>query len=394
MLIHEIGAVESKSMSRQGTWSRWTIKVVTQVGSLFSRTTRGRWFPSSSSSVSFFESFLDDEGTKDRTGAKKEHCATRVPHRYNVLGTFHVTDSWSERVKGKTVCRVRFDMLDLKASSWWGVKGSPSPTQKPDYKTKALVKTCSACGTSSKQRYAPGWMCSNDKCAEFSTINRQAVIEPPAFNQVFIDERNRWPRHIKAPFPLKPAPPTTFLNNPEMGTSLSAWKGMVCPDCHRCNSRSEWDEWKCGTEGCTYEIPIHHTVRTAKALASEHAFEAEGHTMSFDKWEEPVERTKIEFHGYWRKATYELFPGNFITHYFANQQINRQPGGADEALEALQGTKMGLKRHPLENSPGKSLNDRFVPTVLTQSSGRRNVDEALRNQLCVFHPAPQMNSIK
>ncbi|KAL9077233.1 MAG: hypothetical protein Q9161_000499 [Pseudevernia consocians] len=237
-------------------------------------------------------------------GAKNEHCATRVPHRYKVLGTFHVTDSWSERVKGKTVCRVRFDMLDLKASSWWGVKGSPSPAQKPDYKTKALVKTCSACGTSSKQRYAPGWMCSNDKCAEFSKINRQAVIEPPAFNQVFIDERNRWPRHIKAPFPLKPAPPTTFLNNPEMGTSLSAWKGM---------------------------------------------------------WEEPVERTKVEFHGYWRKATYELFPGNFITHYFANQQINRQPGGADEALEALQGTKMGLKRHPLENSPveGEMLTRHF-----------------------------------
>ena len=77
--------------------------------------------------------------------------------------------------------------------------------------------------------------------------------------------------------------------------------------------------------------------------------------MSFDRWEEPVERTKVEFHGYWRKATYELFPGNYITHYFANQQINRQPGGADEAFEALQLAKMGMKRHPLENSPGRRL---------------------------------------
>ena len=128
---------------------------------------------------------------------------------------------------------------------------------------------------------------------------------------------------------------------------------MVCPDCGRCNSRSEWDEWKCQTDGCHYEIPIHHTVRPASALTPEHAFETEGHAISFDKWEEPVVRTSVGFHGYWRKATYELSPGNYIAHYFSNQPINRQPGGADEILEALQGSKMGMKRHALESSPGK-----------------------------------------
>lgn len=268
-----------------------------------------------------------------------------------------MTDSWSEKVTGKTVCRVRLDKIDLKTPSWWGVKGSPLPTRRPDFITKALVQTCSTCGTSSKQRYAPGWMCSNESCASFSKINGEAVSEPPAYNPAFLKERNKWPRHIIAPFPLKPEPPIAYVNNPEMETSASAWKGMVCPKCGGCNSRSEWDEWKCDTNGCDFEIPIHHTVRPANTLAPEHAFEAEGHTMSFDKWEEPVVRSKMEFHGYWRKATYELFPGSFITHYFANQVINRQPGGADEILEALQGNKLGLKRHPLENSPGKHLND-------------------------------------
>lgn len=87
--------------------------------------------------------------------------------------------------------------------------------------------------------------------------------------------------------------------------------------------------------------------------------------MSFDKWEEPIVRTNVEFHGYWRKATYELFPGNYIAHYFSNREINRQPGGADGILEALQGTKMGMKRHPLENSPGKCFSDLFSFKMLT-----------------------------
>ena len=308
-------------------------------------------------------SCLDKDGTKNFVGAKNPHCPTRVPHRYNVLGTFHVTDSWSEKVKGKTICRVRFDMIDLKAPSWWGVKGSPLSQQKPDFTAKALVQTCSTCGMSSKQRYAPGWMCSNESCASFSKINEQAVSESPAYNPAFINERNKWPAHIKAPLTLKPPPPT-LVNNPDMETSLSAWKGMVCPICGRCNSRTEWDEWKCGTEGCTYEVPISHSVRTANSLASEHAFNAEGHTLSFDKWEEPIIRSKVEFIGYWRKATYELFPGNYVTHYFANQQINRQPGGADEIFEALQASKMGMKRHALESSPGESLGHLFWPTAL------------------------------
>ena len=130
---------------------------------------------------------------------------------------------------------------------------------------------------------------------------------------------------------------------------------MVCPHCGRCNRRIKWDEWKCETTGCDYEIPIQYTAHTAKALAPDHAFETEGHAISFDRYEDPVVRTGVEFHGYWRKATYELSPGNYVTHYHANQPINRQPGGADEMLEALQSTKMGMARHAVKKSAGKYL---------------------------------------
>ena len=88
-----------------------------------------------------------------------------------------------------------------------------------------------------------------------------------------------------------------LVNHSEMATSHAAWKGMVCLDCGRCNSRIEWDQWRCGIEGCDFEISIHHTVRPASALIPEHALEADGHAICFDKWEEPVIRTKVEFPG-------------------------------------------------------------------------------------------------
>lgn len=311
-----------------------------------------------------------------------------MPHRYNVLGKFHVTDFWPEKAGNLLVYRVRFEKIDLKAPSWWGVKGSALPAQRPDYVTKAEVHTCSACAKSSKQCYAPGWMCLHKECANFSKIDGQAVIEPPAYNAAFINERNKWRANNIPTFPLKPPPPAALVNDPKMTTSHAAWKGMVCPHCGRCNSRTEWDQWKCVTEGCDFEIPIQHTVHSAIALAPDHSFPAEGHAICFDKWEEPVIRTKVEFHGYWRKSTYELFSGNFISHYSANTVINRQPGGADEVLEALQKAKLGMKRHFLEHSPGECPDDLLLHRVLTFNSGGRHLDSALRNQLRRFYSLP------
>lgn len=276
-----------------------------------------------------------------------------------------MTDSWSEKVKGKTVCRIRLEMIDLRRPSWWGVRDSVVPTRTPDYTTKAATKVCNTCGITSKQRYAQ-WMCLNEECKNFSTLDGKAISNPPAYNPAFIAERSQWPRGIKAPLRLKPAPPlTALLSHPEMETSLSAWKGMVCPACGRCNSRSEWDQFKCETPGCQYEIPIQHTAVHYSALAPTNGFEAEGHAICFNKWDEPMVRRDDEFIGYWRKATYEVWPGNYIAHFMTNLVINRQPGGADDILEALQKEKLGMKRHALKSSASMYPGLLFVFMVLT-----------------------------
>ena len=209
--------------------------------------------------------------------------------------------------------------------------------------------------------FAAGWACLNEACTEFSTVNgidQGNRIWNPAFiayscinyNAHHVGspetERKKWPAHIKAPIPIKPAPPTAPQDGSLMETSLKAWKGMVCPVCGRCNSRRQWDEWKCGTDGCQFEIPIRYHVIPRSELAPDHAFEAEGYSVPFDKCIEPVIRTKAAFRGWWREMTFEISPGNFITHLIANRVINRQPGGADEMLESLQGEKLGMQRFP------------------------------------------------
>ena len=290
--------------------------------------------------------------TNSLAGAKNKHCPTRVPHRYNVMGLFHVTDTWSEKVNGKKVCRVRFDMIDLETPSWWGIKGSLLPPQKPDFATKALVHICTICGVESKQRHALGWVCLNEPCTNFARTNGQFYQQSGVWNPAYVNERTKWPSSILSPLKLKPAPPMGLSDGSLRGTSSSAWKGMVCPRCGRCNSRIKWDEWRCETNGCTFEIPIHHQILQQHELEPHNSFPTEGHSIPCDRFVEPVIRTG-QVHGYWRVCTYELFPGNFVTHYLANQVTNRQPGGADEILQVLQGSKMGLQRFNLKRCHSK-----------------------------------------
>ena len=242
-------------------------------------------------------------------------------------------------------------MVNLKSPSWCGIKGAPLPG-KPDYGTKASEEVCDSCGTASKQVLTTGWTCLNEDCAKFSLIDKTPQVAR-AWNPAFINERTKWPAHIKAPMMIKPEPPTAPLGGSLMETSQQAWKGMVCRECGRCNSRTNWDDWKCATEGCTYEVPIRYNAIPSKALQSDHAFEAEGHAIPFDKYLEPVIRRDAGFQGYWRVMRYELSPGNSITHYLANQVINRQPGGADEILIGLQSEKLGMQRFALESCASK-----------------------------------------
>ena len=129
--------------------------------------------PSYSSLVSNLTIFRRD-CTNSVAGAKNVHCPVKVPHRYNVLGLYQVTDVWSGTAKGKMVCRARFVMIDLKTPSWCGVKGSAPPPTTPDFTTMAPRVTCHTFGFPSKQVFAARWTCLDETCTNSSTSEEEA----------------------------------------------------------------------------------------------------------------------------------------------------------------------------------------------------------------------------
>lgn len=316
-----------------------------------------------SSSVSSSRCSASGRKADNDAGSKNPHCPSKMPHRYNVKGSHMVHYIWSEKVEGMNVSRIRFQDINLQKPSWLAAQDSPLPPADRDYTTKAPCETCSSCNRTWSQVYAAGWMCLNDGCKKHFQLDGDTCTDL-TWNPVWMNERTEWPQHIIPPFPLKPTPPLTDSNVPslEEETSLSCWKGMVCPKCGRCNSRTKWDEWKCLNAVCDFELPVAHTVFPARALVEKHGFEFQGQAISFDKCYAPVTKRETEWPGVWRHSTYDIPGGNVVSHFHANAVINQQAGGANEILEALQGSKLGMERFSMGNASGMHNKRLFLLT--------------------------------
>lgn len=252
------------------------------------------------------------------------------------------------------VSRIRIQKTDLSHPSWYSAWNSPLPPADRDYITKATCNSCASCDRTWSQVYRAGWMCLNDDCEDHFLIDGE-VCTDLEFNPIWANERKKWPQYIIPPFPLKPKPLIADSNVPELAgeTSLACWKGMVCPKCGRCNSRTKWDEWQCFNKACDFQLPVRHTVFPPSALVEKHGFQFEGHAISWDRFTAPVTKRETEWPGFWRHSTYDIPGGNIVSHFHANAVINRQPGGANDVLKALQGSKLGLERFSMGSASGK-----------------------------------------
>ena len=281
-------------------------------------------------------------------GAKNENCPSKIPHRYCVMDFFQVTEIWAEKSNRKTCFKFRFEKIDLASKSWWAPAGSPLPVRSS---AMALREACMRCKKSSPEVFQNGWMCLNDACSRFWKLNGR---DPPArleYNPVFLQERTSWPSHIKPPFPLRPdilvVDNKTDVN---LAVSRASWKGMACPKCGRCNSRTLWNAWKCQTVGCGFTHGIKHTIIDPHTVLPDHGADFTGHALPQDKYSDPLTMRDPEYIGDWRIHTYDLLPGNCIAHFMANSTLNNKPGGAHDMFRALQGADMKLQRFPLDMS--------------------------------------------
>ena len=293
-------------------------------------------------------------------GSKNSACPSKVPHRYCVLDFFQVTDIWAEKSNGRTCFKFRFEKIDLATKSWWAPAGSPLPERSGE---KALRQACTQCNKSNSQVFQNGWMCLNDACNRFWQLNGQPAPAQLTYNPLFLNERTVWPSHIKPPFPLRPV--LLVADNKadvNLAVSRASWKGMACPECGRCNSRTFWDAWKCQTAECGFTHGIKHTIIDPHTVLPDHGVEFAGHALPQDKHVDPVMLREPEYIGDWRVHTFDLLPGNHVTHFMANGTLNNKPGGAHDMFKALQGVDVGLQRFALAMSAteGESLTKHFA----------------------------------
>ncbi|MCJ1286510.1 hypothetical protein MMC26_005856 [Xylographa opegraphella] len=287
-------------------------------------------------------------------GKQNTDCPTEIPHQYCVMDWFQVTDVWAEKNRGKVCFKFRFEKIDRKTKSWWAPKGSPEPFPSLTLPPRAYEELCSMCRVSSKQIFEHRWMCLNENCSEFWKIQGEEVTYSLTYNPVFLEERTNWPKEIKPPYGL--APRLLQPNSPDEASyayNRAGWKGIVCPKCKRCTSRRHWDAWRCETQGCGFTYNVPQPILSPTALMGGHDVETTGHAVPRDQVVHPVITRPPKFDGGWRIHIYELCPGNTITHFHANESVNKQPGGANDLFKALQKDNcMGLQRFPMKMHTG------------------------------------------
>ena len=282
-------------------------------------------------------------------------CPVSVKHEYSVLDYFQVTDVWAEKNNSKTCYKYRLEKLHLAGKSWWAPKGSPAPSS--GFGAPVRRDRCHYCGNSSKSIFNK-WLCLNADCTSFwKWSNGKSPSKDLKYDHAFLAERSPWPQHILPPHKIKP----DLLDlgsdaEPSAGYSRSAWKGMVCPSCGRCNARRHWDAWYCETEGCGFEYCVRQPILTPRAVLGGHEVEYSGHAMPRDEYSDLIKAHRSDFQGNWRISTYELIDGNTVTHFQANKPVNDIPGGSSDLFRELQTDNvMGLQRFEMKQKIGLYL---------------------------------------
>lgn len=288
-------------------------------------------------------------------GSANQDCPITIPHRYSVMDWFKVTDVWAEKFNDKVCYKFRFEKIELEKKSWWAPKDSPLPPSTRIFDAQAPLAGCLGCRSISKEIYQDGWMCLNEKCLAFFTLNGRTPANPP-YSVEFLNERSQWPESIKLGS-LKPEPLLIDPGSANLNYSRASWKGMVCPQCGRCNSRVHWARWECQTKSCGFSHDIQLTPLSHMSVLPSHGFQGTGHAVPQDRHAHPIILHEPAFLGDWRIHTFEVMAGTqsgtVVTHFHANALVNQISGGANDMFRALQEADLGLQRFPLKSSPGK-----------------------------------------
>jgi hypothetical protein len=278
-----------------------------------------------------------------------------LPHYYNVLAAFHVTDIWSEKIQGCAVWKGRLEKIDLDEKSWWAIKGSPKLTHDPSIRTQS--QRCSSCTTTSKTIFNAGWACLDPECASYFVFANEFDEGSLDYCDAFLKERS--PYQGPAPRPLAPALLTSEDMN-EMdatGSELAFKQGIVCPQCGCCSRRIAWTHWKCENVkgGCNFEYRLAHRPidildlpahNAAIALASKEP----SNILKGSRAASHIANFPFKLGG-WSIDKYPIPDQNgriigSILHLKASPELNRLKDGADDLFHQMQTQELNLRRVP------------------------------------------------
>lgn len=292
-----------------------------------------------------------------------------MPHYYNVLAWYHVTDVWCEKgwckknPEGVKYGMVRLEKIDLGTKSWWAPAGSPLPD--PQRNINAITTTSQVCPKCQQQCAAifeQGWCCLNTLCRGFfefdllDTVSQEAFYKALVYNPSFLEKRTLFQGQITQP--LVPQLPAID----QIGTSLLGYEsqfkeGVVCPDCGACSRRIQWEKWSCENPDCSW------TLRAPPSVVS-----IAQATSNLDPEDKPVDGKMIPstpgmpLGNNYSVVEYAI-PGErdasgnhstnagIIRHFIANDVINSQPNGPNDLYHQMQKGEFGLQRKPVRQ-PG------------------------------------------
>ncbi|KAI2740369.1 hypothetical protein DTO013E5_5410 [Penicillium roqueforti] len=293
-------------------------------------------------------------------GSKNKILNRELPHRYNIMDWFRVTNVWFEKIGKKHGVKVRFEKLNLAEKSWWAAKYSlpPVPLHGRDFETKPETLKCERCSTESIRLYEDGWMCLDPSCVDFWKIENASPPAELTFNPDFLSFRSPPDPEIQPHYSLVPDLLLTLDENAaDVSTARIAWKGIVCPMCFKCIRRTFWRGWKCDDdsigEECAKSCPFQKFMNmkpvSLRVVLDHFELAPIKRAIIFDRKFNTPEIDDKTFFPY-RKLTYKLDGVGSITHFVSNKAINSRANGPDDLFINLQRDDLGLKRFQLQSS--------------------------------------------
>ncbi|KAI7669063.1 hypothetical protein KC319_g6226, partial [Hortaea werneckii] len=281
-------------------------------------------------------------------GNKNTGAPTKMPHKYNVLGWYKPIAVWAEKTAGKskknwTTIKYRMERLRSEEPAWHAPVGAP--THHPSGAGELVKSTCASCAHCYPQIFLESWMCLNSSCDRFWRLGngQEAPSGALTYNPAYLLHRTPWPVE-EEPFDVRPRMPQSGKVIGDTLTYINT-RGIVCPNCGRCNPRYRFSGWVCDNQHCDWEgLKVNHQAIMPAALHQATNTFGDGPSLGRNR-HDPSVSVKVSYtHGY-KIFTYtvEGIQGRFV-HAVANGRINREWQGPDDMFAALQTEDMGLER--------------------------------------------------